>query len=89
VAQFIAGISGHLRFGNRNIDRNSGSESFATRKRDQSFALTCRKLFKTSKSEIHNYKSDEGETKNEETNAFIDMSFSATDSGSGCLRLCF
>jgi hypothetical protein len=31
VVQFIAGIRGYLRFGNRNIDRNSGSESFATR----------------------------------------------------------
>ena len=32
VVQVIASISGHLRSGNRSIDRNSGSESFKTRK---------------------------------------------------------
>jgi len=30
VVQVIAGIRGYLRFGNRNTDRNSGSESFTT-----------------------------------------------------------
>ena len=45
---------GGSRFGSRSIDRNPGSESFAARKRGKSLALTCRKLFKTSKPEIIN-----------------------------------